>query len=98
MFLLTLVLTWYEYNCFNCEPYVEGMDCDYRFGRWIIRAGFTDTGNCTSDRCCCDCQITEITDPPPPRTPTPTLKLPESHVKKKPSGKFLIAIYMARFE
>ncbi|EAX84882.1 hypothetical protein TVAG_017740 [Trichomonas vaginalis G3] len=36
----------------------------------------------------------EIPDP----TPTRTLKLPETRVKKKPSGKFLIAIYMARLE
>ncbi|KAI5493376.1 hypothetical protein TVAGG3_1038460 [Trichomonas vaginalis G3] len=46
------------------------------------------------DICCCARERIEIPDP----TPTRTLKLPKTHVKKKPSGKFLIAIYMARFE
>ncbi|EAX88191.1 hypothetical protein TVAG_367890 [Trichomonas vaginalis G3] len=36
----------------------------------------------------------EIPDP----TPTRTLKLPETRVKKKSYNKALIAIYMARFE
>ncbi|KAI5527684.1 hypothetical protein TVAGG3_0297150 [Trichomonas vaginalis G3] len=67
---------------------------------WSIHSLWWQEGQweCYSDICCCARERIEIPDPTPTRTPTPTLKLPKTHVKKKPSGKFLIAIYMARFE
>ncbi|KAI5486741.1 hypothetical protein TVAGG3_0264910 [Trichomonas vaginalis G3] len=98
MFLLTLVLNRFVYNYFNCEPCIDRSSCKCKFGQYTVYGGKKDSGECYSDICCCARERIEISEPPPPRTPTPTLKLPKTHVKKKPSGKFLIAIYMARFE
>ncbi|KAI5485659.1 hypothetical protein TVAGG3_0928570 [Trichomonas vaginalis G3] len=94
MFLLTLVLTRYEYNYFNCEPCSDRSSCKCKFGQYTVYGGKKDSGECYSDICCCARERIEIPDP----TPTRTLKLPKTHVKKKPSGKFLIAIYIARLE
>ncbi|KAI5530701.1 hypothetical protein TVAGG3_0341870 [Trichomonas vaginalis G3] len=92
MFLLTLVLNRFVYNYFNCEPCIDRSSCKCKFGQYTVYGGKKDSGECYSDICCCARERIEIPDP----TPT-TLKLPKTHEKKN-SGKFLIAIYMARFE
>ncbi|KAI5552065.1 hypothetical protein TVAGG3_0222690 [Trichomonas vaginalis G3] len=63
--------------------------CKCKFGQYTVYGGKR-----RQFFCCCARERIEIPDP----TPTRTLKLPKTHVKKKPSGKFLIAIYMARLE
>ncbi|KAI5499514.1 hypothetical protein TVAGG3_0844690 [Trichomonas vaginalis G3] len=94
MFLLTLVLNRFVYNYFNCEPCIDRYSCKCKFGQYTIYGGKKDSGECYSDICCCARERIEIPDP----TPTRTLKLPKTHVKKKSYNKALIAIYMARLE
>ncbi|KAI5514196.1 hypothetical protein TVAGG3_0096790 [Trichomonas vaginalis G3] len=50
MFLLTLVLTRYEYNYFNCEPCIDRSSCKCKFGQYTVYGGKKDSGECALER------------------------------------------------